>query len=533
MTARLIIDWNKLVNDEPPAELVVDTKAPPTTAAAAGEENDELSELTVLELTRKINGIKSLLSSIGARLPDKGEKLKARLKKYEDEFERKLLLHSEKITSDKCGSLGRHHSGSIGAANDLGQWSPESAPLLQSAFAVCVENKLEEKARSKTASGFQNELHALNTCGRKRTLTGQSSPTRRLKTALPSRETPFKFPVKIDERGFYSDGKRRDSSTFSPRYSEGSFSSLFMKKWKPSQAHSAFTSRHANDKDVVLVDEEIHDVVDSRQQAYHVVESTKTAKIYYPSREDPEAVEIHYSDMGSLAPEAYLSSTIMNFYIQYLQQRKSPADGERCEYHFFNTYFYNKLKKANFSKQQNDKEDSFVKLRRWWKGVNIFEKAYIFIPIHEDAHWSLIIICIPDKEDQWGPIILHLDSLGLHCSSSLFGTIKKFLKEEWKFLRQEAVPGLPIADKIWENLLGRIDDKIIEVPQQRNDFDCGLFVLFFMERFIIEFKERLKKEDLTKFGSKWFRPKEASGMRLIIHDILEEKFKNSIDECHL
>lgn len=33
----------------------------------------------------------------------------------------------------------------VGAANDLGQWSPESAPLLQSAFAVCVENKLEEK----------------------------------------------------------------------------------------------------------------------------------------------------------------------------------------------------------------------------------------------------------------------------------------------------------------------------------------------------------------------------------------------------
>ncbi|KAF3681232.1 putative xyloglucan endotransglucosylase/hydrolase protein 33-like [Capsicum annuum] len=512
MTARLIIDWNKLVNDEPPAELVVDTKAPPTTAAAAGEENDELSELTVLELTRKINGIKSLLSSIGARLPDKGEKLKARLKKYEDEFERKLLLHSEKITSDKCGSLGRHHSGSIGAANDLGQWSPESAPLLQSAFAVCVENKLEEKARSKTASGFQNELHALNTCGRKRTLTGQSSPTRRLKTALPSRETPFKFPVKIDERGFYSDGKRRDSSTFSPRYSEGSFSSLFMKKWKPSQAHSAFTSRHANDKDVVLVDEEIHDVVDSRQQAYHVVE-----------REDPEAVEIHYSDMGSLAPEAYLSSTIMNFYIQYLQQRKSPADGERCEYHFFNTYFYNKLKKANFSKCSLELDNNLHTRQRRPMGANNSSLGFVGAPLQQLSFWYYKKV----------RLTLSLAVKYGHACALHDLVLARFLKEEWKFLRQEAVPGLPIADKIWENLLGRIDDKIIEVPQQRNDFDCGLFVLFFMERFIIEFKERLKKEDLTKFGSKWFRPKEASGMRLIIHDILEEKFKNSIDECHL
>lgn len=33
-------------------------------------------------------------------------------------------------------------------------------------------------------------------------------------------------------------------------------------------------------------------------------------------RDDPESVEICYSDMESLAPEAYLSSTIMNFYIR-------------------------------------------------------------------------------------------------------------------------------------------------------------------------------------------------------------------------
>lgn len=32
---------------------------------------------------------------------------------------------------------------------------------------------------------------------------------------------------------------------------------------------------------------------------------------------------------------------------------------------------------------QIDKETSFVKFRRWWKGVDIFEKTYIFLPIHE------------------------------------------------------------------------------------------------------------------------------------------------------
>nr|GMD19536.1 probable cadmium/zinc-transporting ATPase HMA1, chloroplastic [Ipomoea batatas] len=39
-------------------------------------------------------------------------------------------------------------------------------------------------------------------------------------------------------------------------------------------------------------------------------------------------------------------------------------------------------------------------------------------------------------------------------------------------------------DKIWEKLPRRIEEKEIEVPQQKNDYDGGPFVLFFIERFI-------------------------------------------------
>lgn len=138
-----------------------------------------------------------------------------------------------------------------------------------------------------------------------------------------------------------------------------------------------------------------------------------------------------------------------------------------------------------------------------------------------------------------------------------------FLKEEWNYLKQEVSPSdLPIADRIWQHLPRRIDDRIIpvnlylkyvklgycmltvmltvtltfwivtihfqwhgnmiawmltcliqylvlnltkkiyvkffdQVPQQKNDYDCGLFVLFFMERFMEEAPERLKKKDLA------------------------------------
>lgn len=102
--------------------------------------------------------------------------------------------------------------------------------------------------------------------------------------------------------------------------------------------------------------------------------------------------------------------------------------------------------------------------------------------------------------------------------------------EEWKFLRQGEVPDLPISDKIWENLPRRIGENIIEVPQQRNEYDCGLFVLFFMERFIEEVHRRLKREDFTMFGQRWFKPEEASCLRMKIRRILEEEFKNATEE---
>ncbi|XP_049368922.1 ubiquitin-like-specific protease 1D isoform X6 [Solanum verrucosum] len=334
-----------------------------------GEELKEgLSSLSDTELTGKIARLKkSLSSNIGVRLPDGGEKLRANIKLHEDELEWRKRVGSD-------------------------------------------------QAESKPANAFQEELYALNPCDRKSILNNQFSQRKRHKRELLSQEAPYKSSVDKGEQVLNVDLKGWDSST----RSKENIASCFLDKFKASQAQSSYTRRHANGQAVVLVDEEDPDAIKETEPVDQVIER-KATTIYYPSRVDPESVEICCLDMESLAPEAYLSSTIMNFYIRYLQKTKPHADVD--EYHFFNTYFYQKLKEAVLSKQ-NEKEASFVRLRRWWKGVNIFEKAYIFLPIHEDLHWSLVVICIPDKEDQLGPILLHLDSLGLHCSKSLFATIR-------------------------------------------------------------------------------------------------------------
>ncbi|KAH9708976.1 ubiquitin-like-specific protease 1D [Citrus sinensis] len=241
-----------------------------------------------------------------------------------------------------------------------------------------------------------------------------------------------------------------------------------------------------NEQNLVLLDEDESPVedaseesegslhIETTEQADEFAECMIDAKIYYPSRVDPESVEICYTDINHLAPAAYLTSPIMNFYIRYLQLQASPTNRAIRDCHFFNTYFYRFCKPFKLESEGNT------------------ETA------RASVHWSLVIICIPDKEDESGPIILHLDSLKLHCSLSIFSNIRSFLKEEWNYLKQEVSPSdLPIAERIWQHLPRRIDDRIIPVPQQKNDYDCGLFVLFFMERFMEEAPERLKKKDLA------------------------------------
>ena len=58
--------------------------------------------------------------------------------------------------------------------------------------------------------------------------------------------------------------------------------------------------------------------------------------------------------------------------------------------------------------------------------MDIFSKDFLFIPIHEALHWSLVIVCYPGKVENGKlkrPSVIHLDSMAggsagrlvLHC----------------------------------------------------------------------------------------------------------------------
>ncbi|XP_010254528.1 PREDICTED: probable ubiquitin-like-specific protease 2B isoform X1 [Nelumbo nucifera] len=256
-------------------------------------------------------------------------------------------------------------------------------------------------------------------------------------------------------------------------------------------------------------------------------------EVIYP-KGDPDAVSISKRDVELLQPETFINDTIVDFYIKYLKNKIQPEDKNR--FHFFNSFFFRKL--ADMDKDPSSASEgraAFQRVHKWTRKINLFEKDYIFIPVNFNLHWSLIVICHPGevvnfKDEDANkslkvPCILHMDSIkGSH--KGLKNLVQSYLWEEWKARQNES---LEDASSKFINL--RFIP--LELPQQENSFDCGLFLLHYVELFLEEAPVNFNPFRITKLcnflNMDWFLPSEASLKRAyikkIIHEILEDQLQ--------
>lgn len=258
-------------------------------------------------------------------------------------------------------------------------------------------------------------------------------------------------------------------------------------------------------------------------------------KIAYPSRTDPDAVEILPADVKRLDPMEFLNDTVIDFYIKYIQRDEFLSLEGRQRFHFFNSFFYKKLSEVVSSQRKKGGAD-FSKLRKWTKGTNIFEKEYLFVPIHDKLHWSLAIICFPgcDKGGRSERCIIHLDSMTHgHDSQRVFRLLKSYLVAEWK---HSVEAGDFEADECPHTLQSLKNDDIpckkVPAPLQDNESDCGLFLLHYIQKFVEHAPKAIKPSDLDGnwevlgvFGREWFHSTEASSLRTSIQEQLIRLFE--------
>ncbi|OBS74984.1 hypothetical protein A6R68_14468, partial [Neotoma lepida] len=87
-------------------------------------------------------------------------------------------------------------------------------------------------------------------------------------------------------------------------------------------------------------------------------------------------LRITRGDIQTLKNYQWLNDEVINFYMNLLVERSKKQGYPAL--HAFSTFFYPKLKSGGYQA-----------VKRWTKGVNLFEQELVLVPIHRKVHWSL------------------------------------------------------------------------------------------------------------------------------------------------
>jgi len=156
------------------------------------------------------------------------------------------------------------------------------------------------------------------------------------------------------------------------------------------------------------------------------------------------------------------------------------AQPEQAKVHIFSTMFYKRLtldpeegsKMDRWEKNSNMSmvEKRHRRVKRWTKNTQLFNKNLVLIPICECSHWYMVVLVRPGAEQ---PCMMVLDSLGGDNTRAVY-IIMKYLEIEGR-------------EKLGEKALVNLKEmKVVRpnIPQQRNGFDCGVFLLHYAEKML-------------------------------------------------
>jgi sentrin-specific protease 7 len=108
-------------------------------------------------------------------------------------------------------------------------------------------------------------------------------------------------------------------------------------------------------------------------------------------------ISITTYDYYCLAIDTYLNDVIIDFYLKYIHNEKLTEE-QKTKTHIFSQFFYKRL--TTMTKEKDPKLSAAQKrhqrVQSWTKNVNLFEKDFVIVPINEQSHWFLAIICFPN-----------------------------------------------------------------------------------------------------------------------------------------
>ncbi|KAF9887321.1 hypothetical protein FE257_010316 [Aspergillus nanangensis] len=111
--------------------------------------------------------------------------------------------------------------------------------------------------------------------------------------------------------------------------------------------------------------------------------------LVYP-RFGKKKAEVDAQDRDRLREHEFLNDNLIGFYIRFLEDHWDRRNKEVAKkVYFFNSYFFATLTNGPRSKRAINYEG----VEKWTRNVDLFSYDYIVVPINENAHWYVAIIC--------------------------------------------------------------------------------------------------------------------------------------------
>ncbi|KFK30643.1 hypothetical protein AALP_AA6G008600 [Arabis alpina] len=190
-------------------------------------------------------------------------------------------------------------------------------------------------------------------------------------------------------------------------------------------------------------------------------------------------IDINGTALGCLKPTMCLNDQVVNFYLELLKDRQTRDPQKYFNCHFFNTFFYTRLV-GNSGSSYN-----YQALKRWTTkkklGYHLIDCDIIFVPIHEREHWTLVVINMRERK------LLYLDSL-YEADTTKMNVLAKFLVDE---VKDKSKKDIDVSS--WDR------EFVQNRPRQQNGYDCGMFMLKYIDFYSRGLSLDFSQKDMTYF----------------------------------
>jgi Ulp1 family protease len=142
-------------------------------------------------------------------------------------------------------------------------------------------------------------------------------------------------------------------------------------------------------------------------------------------------ISLYAEDQAKIKDGQFWNDNLIDLWMRWISRKESSS---QSAVNFFTAHFYSTLVR-----------DGVDGVSKWTtkKGIDIFSKKVIFIPVNLDSHWSLKAIFSPlmvsvvvdvddlDPDEMEWTALIFLDSLKLHNSTKIASNIRLWLIHEW------------------------------------------------------------------------------------------------------